>query len=85
MQDASKKIRVGLLGASFDTGNLGVSALAESSIQCILHEWPEAKIDLLASGRTFEKYTLEVEGKAVEVENLPVRCPALSGSDVAKI
>ena len=66
-------MKIGLLGASFDTGNLGVSALAESSVQCILHKWPQAKVDLLASGRTFKKYTLEVEGKAVEVENLPVR------------
>ena len=70
---SSASVKIGLLGASFDTGNLGVSALAESSIQCILHEWPQAKVDLLASGRTFKKYTLEVEGKAVEVENLPVR------------
>lgn len=65
--------RIGLLGASFDTGNLGVCALAESSIKCILHQWPDAKIDLLASGRTQKKYRLQVEGQSIEVENLPVR------------
>jgi polysaccharide pyruvyl transferase WcaK-like protein len=65
--------RIGLLGASFDTGNHGVSALAESSIKCILHQWPNATIDLLASGRTPKKYRLEVEGRSVEIENLPVR------------
>ncbi len=74
MTDRSSAIRrIGLLGASFDTGNLGVSALAESSIKCILHQWPHAKIDLLASGRTSKKYTLQVEGQSVDVENLPVR------------
>lgn len=65
--------RIGLLGASFDTGNHGVSALAESSIKCILHQWPNATIDLLASGRTPKKYRLEVEGRCVEIENIPIR------------
>lgn len=47
--------------------------MAESSIKCILHQWPNAKIDLLASGRTRKKYRLQVEGRTIEVENLPVR------------
>jgi polysaccharide pyruvyl transferase WcaK-like protein len=38
--------RVCLLGASFDTGNLGISALAESSIKLILSRWPNAEIVL---------------------------------------
>ena len=73
IHDTSKTIRVGLLGASFDTGNLGVNALAESGIKCILHQWPDAKVDLLASGRTAKKYRLQIEDRTVEVENLPVR------------
>ena len=44
------KYKVCLLGATFDTGNLGVSALAESSIKVILNRWPEAEVTLLDSG-----------------------------------
>jgi len=41
--------RVGLLGASFDTGNLGVGALAAASIKCVLRRWPEAEIFIVGS------------------------------------
>ena len=71
--ETKTSVRVGLLGASFDTGNLGVNALAESSIKCILHRWPDATVDLLASGRTCKTYTLEINGQTIEVENLPIR------------
>ncbi|WP_084312135.1 polysaccharide pyruvyl transferase family protein [Desulfobulbus elongatus] len=44
-------IRVVLLGASFATGNLGVSALAWSSLYLIRRKWPAAKIVLLGVGK----------------------------------
>jgi polysaccharide pyruvyl transferase WcaK-like protein len=71
--DNKTTVRVGLLGASFDTGNLGVNALAESSIKCILHRWPDATVHLLASGRTCKQYTLEIDNQTIQVENLPIR------------
>jgi colanic acid/amylovoran biosynthesis protein WcaK/AmsJ len=40
-------MKILLIGATFATGNLGVSALADSSIECILCKWPEADIALL--------------------------------------
>lgn len=36
--------KIGLLGASFDTGNLGVSALADSSVKLLLGKWPNIEI-----------------------------------------
>ncbi len=36
-----------LLGAHLDTGNMGVNALLVSTVKCILHLHPEAKISLL--------------------------------------
>ena len=38
-----------MLGASFDTTNLGVSALAEASIKCIFTQWPNAELILRTS------------------------------------
>ena len=36
--------KIWILGASFETLNMGVSVLAESSIKCILQQWPTADI-----------------------------------------
>lgn len=68
-----KRIRIGLLGASFDTGNLGVSALAESSIKIILNKWPNAEVILLGSGYKPQQHRLFVSSKKVCAETLPVR------------
>lgn len=67
----SKKI--GLLGASFDTGNLGVSALAEASIKCILSRWPNAEVTFLASGREDGEHRLQLLGREIRVGILPIR------------
>lgn len=40
-------MRVCLLGASFETNNMGVSALAASTIACILRSAPQAELSLL--------------------------------------
>ena len=62
-----------LLGASFDTGNLGVSALAESSTKCILSHWPDAQVVLLGSSREEGEYHLGLAGKDVVLRKVPVR------------
>jgi colanic acid/amylovoran biosynthesis protein len=66
-------MKILLLGASFDTGNLGVSALAESSIKCILYRWPDADVQLFASGRSINEHSLNIQGREVNVTNLPIR------------
>lgn len=67
------KRKVCLLGASFDTGNMGVSALAESSIKCILNGWPNAEVAFLASGREDAEYRLKLMGKEVLIRTVPIR------------
>ncbi len=65
-----------LLGASFDTGNLGVSALAESSIKIILGRWPDCEIAMLGVGREPGECKLEVCGREIVIKTLPIRfCP----------
>jgi len=66
-------MQIGLLGASFDTGNMGVSALAESSVKCILHKWPDAEVTLLASGREDGEHRLKMADKEILMHKLPIR------------
>lgn len=68
-----KTIWIGLLGASFDTGNYGVSALAEGTIRGLLEKWPNADFILLASGRSVRKEVRTVGPRTLEIKNLPVR------------
>jgi colanic acid/amylovoran biosynthesis protein len=39
-----KQPKIWLLGASFETSNMGLSALAESSLMCIVQRWPQAMV-----------------------------------------
>ncbi len=66
-------MKIGLLGASFDTGNLGVSALAESSIKIILNKWPNAEIILLGNGYKPQEHCLFLSGKEICAKTLPIR------------
>lgn len=66
-------MRIGLLGANFDTGNMGVSALAESAIKCILHRWPDAEVTLLDSGHVVDERRLRIGDKDLCIRELPIR------------
>ncbi len=66
-------MRVCILGASFDTNNLGVGALAESSIRCIVNRWPEAEVVLLAGSRVERQRRLTLLGREVTVTDVPIR------------
>jgi colanic acid/amylovoran biosynthesis protein len=70
---AKKNTKICLLGASFDTGNLGVSALAESSIKIILNRWPDAQIVLLGTGSANGEHCLKISGRAVRVRVVRMR------------
>jgi colanic acid/amylovoran biosynthesis protein len=72
-QGRDRTAQVCLLGASFDTGNLGVSVLAESSIKCILNRWPDARVILFGSGREEGEHRLELNGREVVLRKVPVR------------
>lgn len=69
----NKHMKICLLGASFDTGNLGVSALAESSIKIILNRWPYAEIVLLGSGSADAEHRLKIGGRDVRVNIAQMR------------
>lgn len=62
-----------LLGASLDTGNLGVSALAASSIAAILDCFPGAQIRLVDYGKVPRTCEVMHEDRAVKVELINLR------------
>ena len=62
-----ENMKICLLGASFDTGNLGVSALAESSIKIILNRWPDAEVILFGTGSTDGEHCLKLSGREIRV------------------
>lgn len=69
----NKRHSICLLGTSFDTGNMGVSALAESSIKCILNKWPEAEVILLGGGQSVGEHRQKVMDKEFRVRSVPIR------------
>ena len=68
-----QRFTVGLLGASMDNGNLGVSALAESAVKCILHRWPDAEISFIGVGRRPGVCKRTISGRDFVIKMHPVR------------
>jgi polysaccharide pyruvyl transferase WcaK-like protein len=68
-----ENMKICLLGASFDTGNLGVSALAESSIKIIINRWPDAEVILLGLGTADGEHCLKLSGREIRVRIMRMR------------
>src|SRR4030042_35606 len=69
----NRKIKIGLLGVSFETGNLGVNALAEASIKVILSRWPNAEVVLLGNEYVPRQKHLLLLGREISVGIIPIR------------
>jgi len=70
---ADKDLKICVLGAAFDTPNMGVSALAAGTIQCVLHLFPDAEIVLLGYGRSGSTFTLQIAGQQVLIRFVNMR------------
>jgi polysaccharide pyruvyl transferase WcaK-like protein len=66
-------INVCLLGAGFETPNMGVNALTVGAIKCFLHRWPNAKIFLLDYSKTSLTYHLQFEERRICVPLVNMR------------
>ena len=62
-----------ILGASFGTGNLGVNALASSTVGSILSSFPQARIFLLDYGKSPKVFHWKHGGRTVAVELVNLR------------
>jgi polysaccharide pyruvyl transferase WcaK-like protein len=66
-------MKICLLGPSFSTNNLGVCALAESSIKCILNKWPDAQVTLFGSGYATGEHPLTIANRQLLIKKFPLR------------
>lgn len=64
---------IGLIGASFETGNMGVGALAAGSIRCIHARWPQSRIFILDYSKHSSSHRLRVSGEDLDIELLNIR------------
>lgn len=62
-----------LLGAAFNTKNMGVSALTFGAIKCALHQWPEAEILLLDYAVEPTTYQVTIVGRPIDVPLVNMR------------
>ncbi len=72
LRDASVR-RIGLIGASFETGNMGVGALAAGSIRCLHNHWPEAQLYILDYAKQPSSRQLWLGGKQIDIDLLNIR------------
>jgi len=71
--EAERQVRVGILGASFDTGNLGVGALAFGSVKCVLAQHPDAGVFLLDYAKRPSLRVVKIDGKEIVVPTVNLR------------
>jgi polysaccharide pyruvyl transferase WcaK-like protein len=63
------------MGASLDTGNLGVSALLTGTVKCIRRLWPDAGISLLGGGPQPTCTDVRLgDGRVVRLGCVGIRC-----------
>lgn len=65
--------RICLMGASFETDNLGVNALTSGALAAVLAQYPDANLRILEYGINSPQYHFKLRDKVVPVETLNVR------------
>jgi len=68
-----ERIRICILGASFGTSNLGVSALADSVLKLSRIRWREAEICFLGSDQSAVRYRVRINGEDDCIDSFPIR------------
>jgi len=73
LKDRERAIKIGLLGACFNTGNLGVSALADASVKLLLEKWPNREIIFIGSGYEPKTENITIGATQKKIVSIPVR------------
>jgi len=68
-----EQLRVVLVGAGFNTDNLGVGALTVGAIKCILSQFPRADISLLDYGTVDASHSVRMCGEMVRIPVVNMR------------
>jgi colanic acid/amylovoran biosynthesis protein len=72
MQD-DKKLNIAILGATLDSTNMGVCALAAGAVRCFAHAYPSAEIHFLHFAKSRSVQTLTMDGEQMRVPVIPMR------------
>ncbi len=73
MLATNNKRKIVILGTSFDTGNLGVSALAWSAISLIQKKWPESVINLVGNSSEYRQINISSNVSKISIGVWPIR------------
>ena len=68
-----KPIRIAVLGATLDTTNMGVGALAAGTIRCVLNVYPGADIRFLDYAKAPSIQTLRLNGMEISIPIINMR------------
>lgn len=66
-------MKICILGAAFDTANMGVSVLAAGALQCALHRFPDADLIQMDYGREGYAFGFSYNGELREVRFVNIR------------
>jgi polysaccharide pyruvyl transferase WcaK-like protein len=69
----SEKPKICVLGAAFDSDNMGVRALAAGTIRCILHQYPQSEVFFLNYEKFSTVYSIKFPGQQVAVPLVNMR------------
>lgn len=69
----SASVSVCILGAGFNTSNLGVSALASGAVRCILNQYPDAGISLLDYARVPASHDFRSGDRGINIPLMNIR------------
>lgn len=67
MNSLNKNLRIGVMGASLDTGNMGVSALAASVLQLLKNHYPQAEIYMFIGNRSKDPQIFTINNKKIPI------------------
>ena len=62
-----------LLGATFNTGNMGVGDLAAGALKIVNRSYPNANIYFLDYGKDSREYVAEVDGRRLKIDLINLR------------
>ena len=65
--------KIFVLGATFDTGNMGVGALVAGTIRSIRHAWPRVEISILDYGHKSTVFQFIVDNSTIDIPLINMR------------
>lgn len=71
-QNTLKK-RISVLGATFNTGNMGVGALAAGTLTAICRQYPDAEISFFDYGKQGKMVEFQLEGRIIHIKFINIR------------